>query len=78
MEDISNHVMISKYIRLFNELIEAGNLTADAINISISLVEELTELITLEMDVSVNQSEIKVKLNFAYDINAVAISRQGL
>lgn len=78
MEDISNHVMISKYIRLFNELIEAGNLTADAINISISLIEELTELITLEMDVSVNQSEIKVKLNFAYDINAVAISRQGL
>ena len=66
MEDISNHVMISKYIRLFNELIEAGNLTADAINISISLVEELTELIMLEMEVSVNQSEIKVKSNFAY------------
>lgn len=66
MDDISNHVMISKYIRLFNELTEAGNLTADAINISISLVEELTELIMLEMEVSVNQSEIKVKLNFAY------------
>ena len=66
MEDTSNHVMISKYIKLFNELIEAENLTADAINISISLVEELTELIMLEMDVSVNQSEIKVKLNFAY------------
>ena len=66
MEDTSNHVMISKYIKLFNELIEAGNLTADVINISISLVEELTELIMLEMDVSVNQSEIKVKLNFAY------------
>ena len=65
MDDISNHVMISKYIRLFNELREAGNLTADAINISISLVEELTELIMLEMEVSVNQSEIKVKLNFA-------------
>ena len=65
MDDISNHVMISKYIGLFNELIEAGNLTADAINISISLVEELTELIMLEMEVSVNQSEIKVKLNFA-------------
>ena len=66
MDDISNHVMISKYIRLFNELIGAGNLTADAINISISLVEELTELIMLEMEVSFNQSEIKVKLNFAY------------
>lgn len=66
MEDISNHVMISKYIRSFNELIEAGNLTTDAINISISLVEELTELIMLEMEVSVNQSEIKVKSNFAY------------
>lgn len=65
MDDISNHVMISKYIRLFNELIEAGNLTANAINISISLVEELTELIMLEMEVSFNQSEIKVKLNFA-------------
>ena len=65
MDDISNHVMISKYIRLFNELIEAGNLTADAINISISLVEELTQLIMLEMEVSFNQSEIKVKLNFA-------------
>lgn len=65
MDDISNHFMISKYIRLFNELIEAGNLTADAINISISLVEELTELIMLEMEVSFNQSEIKVKLNFA-------------
>lgn len=65
MDDISNHVMISKYIRLFNELVEAGNLTADAINISISLVEELTELIMLEMEVSFNQSEIKVKLNFA-------------
>lgn len=65
MDDISNHVMISKYIRLFNELIEAGNLTADAINISFSLVEELTELIMLEMEVSFNQSEIKVKLNFA-------------
>ena len=66
MEDISNHVMTSKYIKSFSELIEAGNLTADAINISISLVEELTELITLEMNVSVNQSEIKVRLNFAY------------
>ena len=65
MDDISNHVMISKYIKLFNDLIEAGNLTADAINISISLVEELTELIMLEMEVSFNQSEIKVKLNFA-------------
>ena len=65
IDDISSHVMISKYIKLFNELIEAGNLTADAINISISLVEELTELIMLEMEVSVNQSEIKVKLNFA-------------
>lgn len=65
MDDISNHVMISKYIKLFNELIEAGNLTADAVNISISLVEELTELIMLEMEVPVNNSEIKVKLNFS-------------
>ncbi|KAM7441329.1 hypothetical protein ABFA07_009618 [Porites harrisoni] len=63
MDDISSHVMISKYIKLFNELIEAGNLTADAINISISLVEELTELIMLEMEVSFNQSEIKNQLS---------------
>ena len=54
--------MITEFIESFDGLTKAGNLTTEIIDVSISLIEELNELMMLEMELSVNQSEMKVTL----------------
>ena len=61
----SQDEIITGFIQSFEGLTVAGNLTTEIISVSVSLMEQLNELMTSEvMEPSFNQSELQVTSNW--------------